>query len=72
MYNLDGVALSGSLLASLLNEAASPYAGSEPRQVRQVLYCYCLFEMHRRFCPFFCATKCAELYNSQGDDMEPE
>lgn len=33
MYNLDGVALSGSLLASLLNEAASPYAGSEPREV---------------------------------------
>eukprot|EP00903_Cladosiphon_okamuranus_P007230 g7017.t1 len=32
MYNLDGVALSGSLLASLLNEAASPYAGSEPRK----------------------------------------
>lgn len=35
MYNLDGVALSGSLLASLLNEAASPYAGSEPRKVRK-------------------------------------
>lgn len=35
MYNLDGVALSGSLLASLLNEAASPYAGSEMRKVRQ-------------------------------------
>ncbi|CAM9318093.1 unnamed protein product [Hapterophycus canaliculatus] len=32
MYKLDGVALSGSLLASLLNEAASPYAGSEPRK----------------------------------------
>lgn len=32
MYNLDGVALSGSLLASLLNEAASPYAGSEQKQ----------------------------------------
>ncbi|CBN76546.1 expressed unknown protein [Ectocarpus siliculosus] len=32
MYSLDGVALSGSLLASLLNEAASPYAGSEPRK----------------------------------------
>lgn len=34
MYNLDGVALSGSLLASLLNEAASPYAASEQKQVR--------------------------------------
>ncbi|CAM9989294.1 unnamed protein product [Pylaiella littoralis] len=32
MYNLDGVALSGPLLASLLNEPASPYAGSEPKK----------------------------------------
>lgn len=33
MYDLDGVALSGSLLTSLLNEAASPYAGPEQRLV---------------------------------------
>lgn len=43
MYNLDGVALSGSLLASLLNEAASPYAGSEPRKVSSLPMKTCFF-----------------------------
>lgn len=38
MYDLDGAALSGCLLASLLNEAVSPYAGPEQRTVRISIY----------------------------------
>lgn len=50
MYSLDGVALSGSLLASLLNEAASPYAGSEPRKVGFEILQQTPAAVYKRFC----------------------